>query len=548
MGKALLNVVFNDEHASTAQSLNKLDYVVAAILFLSMFGVSFAFCIPEVAGTFHDDAVYITISKSLAEGHGYRIVSFPGDPAQMKYPILYPLILATVWTALPKFPQNLFALQLVSVFSASLFLPLSYLYLVRFSYASRVVAASAAAICVSIPGFAFFGGQVLSEMPFALSLIVCLWAMDSYCTNRYQSPIVQFLVGVAVAAPASIRLIGWVAPIASLVVLWRRRLLNPILIVSCSLTALASVSHVLLGIGSRTGGASDRIQSYQDNYIEWALRLAISHEFAVVCKNLQEMLAVTTKALFCGVSQTVNPTPYNLVLYVFGGLLAWGVVVGGVRQMKPLATLVAGYAIVVILWPWPPFRFLIPLMPFLSAGFLGAVSNLLARVKMRSLIIVLLAVAMAATNAVFLTAVVRNNHSNQMPLISVPRNGADWSGFEKLFDWIKHNTADDDTLACTYDGLTFLYTGRKCIRPYDLNIGAAYYGQSESMLGTVEELVETLKRYKVRFLVVTPQPGYAEEGQAYSLASSLGINYKESVEPVYISSDGRFVVLRITFD
>jgi len=539
---------FDNELAANAQSLNKLDFVVAILIFLSMFVVSFAFCIPEVAGTFHDDAVYITISKSLAECHGYKIVSFPGEPAQTKYPILYPLILATIWTALPQFPKNLLALQLVSVLSASLFLSLSYLYLVRFSYASRVVAGSAAAICITIPGFTFFGGQVLSEMPFALSLIVCLWAIDGYCASKNQSAVVQALVGVAVAAPASIRLIGWIAPIAAVLVLWRRRLLSPILIGSCSLAALVSVSHILLGIGLKTGGASDRIQSYQDNYIEWALHLALSHEFAVVCKNLQEMLALTTKALFCGVSQTVTPTPVNLVLYVFGGLLAWGVVLAGARQMKPLAIFAAGYAIVVILWPWPPFRFLVPLLPFLSAGFFGAVSNLLARLKLRPSILVLPVVAMAGTNAVFLSAVIRSNHANQVPLMTVPRSGADWSGFKNLFDWIKHNTASNDTLACTYDGLAFLYTGRKCIRPYDLNIAAAYYGQPEPMLGTVQQLAETLKRYKVRFLIVTPQPGYAEEGQAYSLASSLDETYKDSVEPVYVSTDGRFVVLRITFD
>lgn len=528
--------------------LTKYDAVGAVVIFVMMFAVSFAFCIPGVAGTFHDDGVYINVAKSLAEGRGYKIISFPGEPAQMKYPILYPMILAIVWVLQPQFPNNLMSLQLVSVLSASAFLALSYLYLVRFNYASRMVAASACLICLTVPGFAFFGGQVLSEMPFALSLLGCLWALDNYCEKRPKTILAQIITGIAVTLPASIRLIGWVAPIAAFIILWRRRLLTRTLFFSATVGGLLSVSHVLMGMGSRTAVTSDKIQSYQDNYVEWAIRLGMSSEVAVVCKNLQETFAVTTKTLFCGLPQSVAPTPINLILYISGGLIAWGFVVYRVKSLKPLAIIVCAYAIVVVCWPWPPFRFLIPLLPCLAAGFLTFVEVALARINLKLKPgVVLLTVAMAAANEMLLTAVIKNNHEKQMPLMSVPINSADWNGYLSTLDWVKRNTAPDDTLACTYDGLTFLYTGRHCIRPYELNIAAAYYGQNAPALGTLEELVESLKRYKVRYLVVTPQPGYAEEGQAYRLATGLNKEY-ELVEPVYISGDGRFFVLRIRFD
>ena len=45
-------------------------------------------------GDLHDDSLYYVSAKSLADGGGYRIESLPGEPAQTKYPPLYPLLLS----------------------------------------------------------------------------------------------------------------------------------------------------------------------------------------------------------------------------------------------------------------------------------------------------------------------------------------------------------------------------------------------------------------------------------------------------------------------
>ena len=58
-------------------------------------------------GYFHDDSIYLVTAKSLAEGRGYRILSFPGEPPQTKYPPLYPALLAAVWKFAPEFPRSL---------------------------------------------------------------------------------------------------------------------------------------------------------------------------------------------------------------------------------------------------------------------------------------------------------------------------------------------------------------------------------------------------------------------------------------------------------
>ena len=59
------------------------------------------------AGTFHDDGIYLVTAKSLAEDHGYRIISIPGEPPQTKYPILFPWLVSLVWRLVSlRFPQT----------------------------------------------------------------------------------------------------------------------------------------------------------------------------------------------------------------------------------------------------------------------------------------------------------------------------------------------------------------------------------------------------------------------------------------------------------
>ena len=58
-------------------------------------------------GKLHDDGLFFVSAKSLATGHGLRILSLPEQPAQTKYPSLYPLYLSIVWRINPHFPENL---------------------------------------------------------------------------------------------------------------------------------------------------------------------------------------------------------------------------------------------------------------------------------------------------------------------------------------------------------------------------------------------------------------------------------------------------------
>jgi hypothetical protein len=74
----------------------------------------------------HDDTIYRASAKSLAEGHGYRIASLPGEPFQTKYPPVLPLLLALLWKLAPGFPENL---HLATLFAWLMIVP--YLFCMR---------------------------------------------------------------------------------------------------------------------------------------------------------------------------------------------------------------------------------------------------------------------------------------------------------------------------------------------------------------------------------------------------------------------------------
>ena len=154
-----------------------------------------------VCGVFHDDAIYVITAKALAQGKGYRLIDLPNSPLQTKYPILYPALLAIIWKIWPSFPQNLIAMQGLSLLAGAGTVALSYLFLVRFGYASRGVALIAAMFCATSVFFLYFSTLTLSETPYALISILALWAIERQMRFPVDKPGLQVTLGLLLAVP-----------------------------------------------------------------------------------------------------------------------------------------------------------------------------------------------------------------------------------------------------------------------------------------------------------------------------------------------------------
>src|SRR6516162_9225136 len=87
--------------------------LIVVLLFVSAIYV--AAITPSSFGFYLDDGIYMVKAKALATGHGYRILSLPGEPVDTKSPPVYPILLSLLWRLFPAFPGNVTAMMLMSV-------------------------------------------------------------------------------------------------------------------------------------------------------------------------------------------------------------------------------------------------------------------------------------------------------------------------------------------------------------------------------------------------------------------------------------------------
>ena len=133
-------------------------------------------------GEWHDDAIYHIVSKSVAEGHGYRIVSLPDAPFETKYPPLLIWVLAGIWRMNPKFPENLVLVTLFEWAMIPLFLWLSMVWFRRLGL-SLVERWTALALLAVGPYTIVFSAGVFTEVLFSFLLLASLLACEEARRN-----------------------------------------------------------------------------------------------------------------------------------------------------------------------------------------------------------------------------------------------------------------------------------------------------------------------------------------------------------------------------
>src|SRR5206468_7204312 len=126
-----------------------------------------------------DAGVYYVLGKSLATGHGYRMLSEPGSPEAVQYPPLLPAIVAVYERALQSTDPSVVGLWL-RILYAVLFLgyALAVLALAK-RYVRPLFAVAAVAFTLLQPNTIWLSDLLYTEIPFALtSVLFVLVAVD----------------------------------------------------------------------------------------------------------------------------------------------------------------------------------------------------------------------------------------------------------------------------------------------------------------------------------------------------------------------------------
>ena len=501
--------------------------------------------VATACGSFHDDAIYVSTAKSLAEGTGYNLINLPGSPPQTKYPILYPLLLALIWKVFPSFPQNLWVMQGLTLLSAAASLGLTYLYLVRFGYASRALSFAAVALAATTPFVQFVSTRVLSEMPFALLLVLALWRLEHALLGRDDTRTRQFVTGLIIALPFLCRSIGVVLPGVALGLLVIRR--RPAAATAAGLL-LATGPWIYWSLTALGHWQQDTIVGYYTDYLgSWSI--LATDPARLLGWNLLFMLIATLATCLIGFTTVAGWVlgwklgPFLLL----GGAATWIALLRFAVTLRLLPLFLAAYGTLVVAWPWPPTRFLVPVLPLVliyACTMAAGLARLLLPTLHRRLLRPALAVALV-TNFLVAGEFGRLLRAGEFPYPMLPERLVAWRSYEDVFAWLRDHSRPDDRIASALDSMVYLYTGRQSFRPFRHLPERLFYFVPGPKSGTADEVFEAMTTNRARFLTLMPIPGFEAELSFSQLVAELRRERPGQVVPVYVGRDPRFVVFEL---
>jgi hypothetical protein len=500
-----------------------------------------------VGGIYHDDGIYISTAKALAQGQGYRLINLPDAPVQTKYPLLYPALLALIWKLWPAFPDNLLAMQWLTLLFGAVTVGLAYLYMVRCDYFSRGVGAAATLLCTTAPFFLFFCTITLSEIPFALLMILAMWSLDKTLAIPEGRRSTQLLLGFLLALPFLNRPIGIVfAPVGLALLYGSGRSLRWVA-VGAATNMLPWMFWMLIG----PHWYASEVTAYYTNYLRWWYAFGMSSFGRVLCLNVLYIFW-NSASIGLGVFNTDLFFPrWAWPLILMAGSSMYVELLRHLRQGRVLPCFLVVYLLIVLVWPWPPSRFLIPILPFLLAYLLSRGWNWLQKLPMlaRPIFLGLIGVSiLLSMNAGLVYQTITISQSMHYPYLTRLEKPLSWSSYEGVFQWIKANTQPTDVLASGFDSMMYLYTQRRAFRPFVGRPASLFYGDAGPPLGPMEEMVAFLKANKARYFVHLPMPGFTEEAPLAAFVRHVQEHYQGWLKPAYIGQDDRFVIFELQSD
>lgn len=467
--------------------------LLAAALVLALIPIyATAWRVPAV-GLFRDDGVYVVTAKALAEGRGYRIISLPDEPRQTKYPPLFPAVLAVLWKVGPAFPANLPLLKAVPLLAAVAWFGLTAILLRRLGVDNIVLPLLVVALA-SLPYVVYLSTTLLSEMLFAAlctGALICLETLDDAPSGQ------RLIVGAVLAAAATMTRTTGLAVIAggaAWLLLARRDVARCLLF-----TAVAAA----LLIPWLTWVASSPDAGYYgaSNYRDWNVLSPFS---PVTLAARVRVVAINTIWTALTPAWAIGAPMGTASIALTSAML----IVGALRRdvyRRASAWFVAAYLGMVIGWAWPPWRFVLMVLPLLAWMAIAG----MPRMRYTS-VVVAGGLAIACVAGIVQSAGMARRGA-QFGTLTTGTDGERWSDVLNAATWIRTHTTSGERLVCNLDPLYYLLTDRKATRGFEANPFRLFYGtDAQNPLGTADEAWAAIRRARGTLIVETPDLFFAE--------------------------------------
>ena len=530
--------------------------LMTSILFIILLGSSLLYMAAiraDTFGAYHDDGIYVTTAKALATGEGYRIISLPYEPAQTKYPPLYPFLLSIIWRVYPHFPENLTWMMMLSVAATVSFLGLTYRYLVEHGYAGQGQALIIVALAAINWRTLTLATGVYSEMFYAAFSVAAL-----YLAEKYEKRQKSWMSGLVVGAVIGLAFLTRSSALALLVAVglyyalrreWRKCLLV------AGVSTMFVVGWAVWCNLNRTAVEGVNV-AYYTNYLNYFNEVVADLQTMKNTSRLETLLSMVggnaLMLILISIPVVSLSLPYEWVLFFAFTILffAAGLLRSMSKGVRLLPVYVISYVALHLLWlPYVAYdRFLIPLLPFLLLFLLSELAVLVSPVRKELVsgggIFKRLSAAFIALAMLLSVGVVIYNYGSNLraALTSTYSSKARGASTEnrQVIEWINQHTDPSDTLVCYYDPLYFLHTGRKATRSLAMKAGVTWQGHQELIFDIIDQ-------NQARYLVCTSSD-FENEYQPDLRRESFSLLVKQHSErfvPVFESADDHSIIYRI---
>jgi 4-amino-4-deoxy-L-arabinose transferase-like glycosyltransferase len=469
---------------------DRVRHIALALLVLLLPLTIYILRLDDVAGMMVDDAWYVMLAKSLADGTGYWLVNAPLPDILPGYPPGFPALLSVAFRLNPQFPDNLSLLKGVSIVAMSVAGWLSYTYFHRDRQVPRDLAACTAVAIVLTPSLVFLAtSTVMSECVFLVAqfaTVVVTGRAIAASTDRAWRLVV--VAGLLAAAAVLIRSVG-VAVIAAACLAfvkegqWKRAALFSVVALACLAPWLAY---------SRVHAPTHEQQSihrgsivYGYGHQFWMRRAgaALSGEISVaelperIATNLFDVSGrgvggIFVPALLRGADESgeevlslggnigwtfigLGGLPVNIAISLaMTVLVAFGYVRTVREKVTPAELLVPISLGITVLWPWWTFRFVLPLTPFLFFYLLQGLRALPGSSLARVMLLTIIGLHLY-------------DHVSYVRASGGGGHQVDWfarfAEVDRTLDWMDTHLEPDAVVATTNPALVHLRTTRRTI-------------------------------------------------------------------------------------
>ena len=491
-------------------------------------------------GSLHDDGVLFVTGKSVAE-NSYRIPSLPEQPAQTKFPPLYPLYLSIVWRINPHFPANLELATLLSWIALAACLVLARrLYQVNGLSESRVWLLTA--LLAVNPYMILFGTRMFSEIFFTCFLLATLLAISR--SGLRMAALAGLLAGCAyLSRTAGIALLISVPA----VLIWKKRQWRSAAVFAAGM--LPAVIGWSLWTRANMLPAPDQTLLYYTDYVRYQfLNVGMSNLSVVVWKNIDQILY--------GIGSLVMPKVADfLPLKILTQVIAIAMIAGVVRvARRGILVSYAAFAAVstgmLLIWHFPPNeRFVLPLYPLLVAGLVEELEHLGSMMRtafrhrdlsqrMVAGIFAVLALAIfgaAAALQGFVTFVFLHQTAQEKT--------AKLHDLKDAYQWIETALPASANVLSYDDPLLYLYTGHR--GNYLPLLPRWWYAEDhDAMIGAYRGVADYCRERGLSYVLFTSQDLAREVGEDDRQAIEKAVRENPRLTPVFQSGIATVYKLR----